>query len=54
MSRAQFPELMGFQEGGLISNYDIIDPFEPETGFQINPTASQVTRLSENTDEPKD
>ena len=54
MNRSQFPEVMGFQEGGLISNYDIIDPFEPETGFQINPTASQVTRLSENTDEPKD
>ena len=28
MSRAQFPEVMGYDEGGLISNYDIIDPFE--------------------------
>ncbi len=54
MNRSQFPELMGYDEGGLISSFDVMDPFETETGFQINTAAPQVTRLSENTDEPKD
>ena len=43
MNRAQFPELMGFQEGGLISSFDVMDPFDPENNFQINPLATTDT-----------
>jgi len=43
MSRAQFPEVMGFQEGGLISSFDVMDPFDPENNFEINPLATTDT-----------
>tara|TARA_E500000318_G_scaffold42234_1_gene40405 strand:+ start:1347 stop:2765 length:1419 start_codon:yes stop_codon:yes gene_type:complete len=52
INRSQFPELMGYQEGGLISSFDIIDPFAPDNDL-LDTLAPQVTRLSANTDEPK-
>jgi hypothetical protein len=43
MSRAQFPEVMGFQEGGLISSFDVMDPFDPENNFLQTPSPSGIT-----------
>jgi hypothetical protein len=43
MSRAQFPEVMGFQEGGLISSFDVMDPFDPENNFSQTPSPSGIT-----------
>ena len=37
INRSQFPELMGYQEGGLISSFDVMDPFDPDANFQTKP-----------------
>ena len=43
MSRAQFPEVMGFQGGGLISSFDVMDPFDPENNFLQTSSPSGIT-----------